>query len=371
MSSTQKEPSKTGNLDLGLVGAGLMQWGTTSIDNKVVNPKGNLSDTGVRDVWTACRDRGITFFDTAEGYGGGTSEVRIREVKSWYEKTHLEGKSDNVVVATKFLPTLWRWTKWNFYRSLYGSLERLGVSCIDLYFIHTPVHPLPIEYFIQWACDAVDDGLIKHIGISNCNADLTRRAEAVAVKNGKHIEANQIMLNLLVWNSEKHQETVRVCQELKIQIIAYSPIGQGLLTDGLTEEKFAGIRAVKMTGVKYDALYSLRQELLRISREQDCTMAQVAMNWVRGHGAIPLVGCRTVKQAVDAAGCMDWRLAKEEVKLLDELSLGLSLFERPFYRRCLFVVFLSMLQIAYKTELAYNGILDFFRGGSSSKEHKD
>ena len=97
-------------------------------------------------------------------YGGGTSETRIAHVRKWYEGTHLDGKQDNdIVIATKYLPTLWRWTKGAFYKSLRGSLDRLGVDCIDLYFIHTPIHPLPLEYFIQWACDAAADGLIKQL----------------------------------------------------------------------------------------------------------------------------------------------------------------------------------------------------------------
>lgn len=295
------------------------------------------------------------------GYGGGTSEMRVRSVKTWHEDTELDGKSDErVVIATKFLPTLWRWTKGAFYKSLRGSLERLGVDCIDLYFIHTPIHPLPIEYFIQWACDALDDGLIRHIGISNCNADLTLRADSIAKKNGKRIECNQIMLNMLVWNSAKHQETVRTCHELGIQIVAYSPIGQGLLTDGLTETKFSGIRAVKMTGVKYPEIQPLRAQIEEISQKRNCTMAQVAINWVRGHGAVPLVGCRSVKQVEDAADSVDWDLEKEEIDSLDKLSLGLSLFERPLYRRSLFVLFISLLQLAYYTEQRYKRLKKMF-----------
>jgi pyridoxine 4-dehydrogenase len=275
-------------------------------------------------------------------------------VKRWYEDTKLGGEAESeVVVATKFLPTLWRWTKGSFYKSLRGSMDRLGVDCIDIYFIHTPIHPLPIECFIQWACDAVDDGLIKHIGISNCNADLTRRAAQVATKNQKKIACNQIMLNLLVWNSAKHQETVKTCHDLDIQIVAYSPIGQGLLTDSLTEKKFSGIRAVKMTGVKYPDILPLRERLEAISKEHGCTMAQVAINWVRGHGAVPLVGCRSVNQVEDAAGSMMWDLTVEEINSLDEVSLGLSLFDRPLYRRSLFVVFISLLQLAYYSEQAY------------------
>jgi aryl-alcohol dehydrogenase-like predicted oxidoreductase len=333
-------------------GAGLMQWGTTHIDNGFVNPKGNLTEDEVRDIWKTCRQNDVVFFDTAEGYGGGTSEIRIRQVRRWYQDFCLNGKPDSeqVVVATKYLPTLWRWTKWSFYSAVRGSMQRLGVDKIDLYFIHTPIHPLPIECFVQWACDARKDGLIQEIGISNCNAQLVRRAEAVARRNGQHIACNQIMLNLLVWQSEQHQETVRTCQELNIQIAAYSPIGQGLLTDHLTHEKFHSIRAVKMTGVQYDDLTPLRTRMQTLCQKYDCTMAQVAINWVRGHKATPLIGCRNVQQVQDAAESQKFQLSQEEMASLDELSLGLSLFNRPLYRRSLFVVFISILQLAYNTE---------------------
>jgi pyridoxine 4-dehydrogenase len=293
--------------------------------------------------------------------------MRVRDVTRWYQETVLQGVPDGseVIIATKYLPTLWRWTKGAFYKSLHGSLDRLGVKKIDLYFIHTPIHPLPIECFIQWACDAVDDGLIQHIGISNCNADLCRRAHAVAEGNGKSIACNQIMLNLLVWQSAKHQETVQTCHELGIAIVAYSPIGQGLLTDHLTPEKFETIRAVKMTGVKYVDLYSLRQELEALSHKYNATMAQVSMNWVRSKNAVPLVGCRTVAQVNDAHHSMSFALSKDDLQRLDDLSLGLSLFERPLWRRCFFVVFISILQVAYYTEQRYVKLKKLWLGTSN------
>jgi aryl-alcohol dehydrogenase-like predicted oxidoreductase len=353
--SSPMEKSRTLSTSLNLgsnFGAGLMQWGTTHIDNVFVNPKGNLTEDEVQDIWKTCRQNDVVFFDTAEGYGGGTSEIRIRQVRQWYQETCLNGKPDSekVIVATKYLPTLWRWTKWSFYGAVRGSMQRLGVDKIDLYFIHTPIHPLPIECFVQWACDARKDGLIREIGISNCNAQLVRRAEAVARRNGQHIACNQIMLNMLVWQSAQHQETVRTCHELDIQIAAYSPIGQGLLTDHLTEEKFHTIRAVKMTGVQYDDLTPLRARMKMLCEKYQCTMAQIAINWVRGHNAIPLIGCRNVQQVQDAAASQKFQLSHDEMASLDELSLGLSLFNRPLYRRSLFVVFISILQLAYNTE---------------------
>ena len=217
----------------------------------------------------------------------------------------------------------------------------------------------------------MDDGLIKHLGISNFNAELTRRADTVAKKNGKNIECNQIMLNLLVWNSEKHRETVQACRELGIQIVAYSPIGQGLLTDGLTREKFTTIRAVKMTGVKYDDLAPLRQEIQRLSEKHGRTMTQVAINWVRGHGAIPLIGVRSVKQLEDAEGSLEWVLPIGEISKLDDLSLGLSLFERSLYRRFMFVIFISLLQLAYYAEQRYTRLKRYFELFGQKQEHRE
>lgn len=305
-----------------------------------------------------------------KGYGGGTSEIRVKEVKRWYQETKLNGETDGseVIIATKYLPTLWRWTKGAFYKSLCGSIDRLGVKKIDLYFIHTPIHPLPIETFIQWACDAVEDGLISHIGISNCNADLCKRAHAVAQRNGKTIACNQIMLNLLVWQSAKHRETVATCHELGIQIAAYSPIGQGLLTDDLTPEKFETIRAVKMTGVKYLEIQKLRQKIESLSIKYNATMAQIAMSWVRAKHAVPLVGCRTVAQANEAHQSMIFTLQEDEVRSLDALSLGLSLFERPLWRRCFFVVFISILQMAYYTEQRYVKLRTLWMSSSRNKK---
>ena len=168
------------------------------------------------------------------------------------------------------------------------------------------------------------------------------------------------MLNLLVWQSTKHRDTVKTCEELGIQVVAYSPIGQGLLTDNLTVEKFSTIRAVKMTGVHYSELYPLREEIERISKKYRVTMAQVSMNWVRGHGAVPLVGCRSIQQVNDAKRGLSWYLTKEEVEGLDKLSLGLSLFERPLWRRCAFVIFISLLQLAYYTELRYKRLKELW-----------
>jgi aryl-alcohol dehydrogenase-like predicted oxidoreductase len=326
------------------LGIGTMQWGTTWLDNKL-NKGGNLPDCVIDDIVDTVLQSGVQFFDTAEGYGGGSSEVRVRD--QVLPKAHV----NNVVVATKFLPTLWRWTQGSFLHAVRESNARLGVDICDLYFIHTPVHPLPLEFWIRAACVAVDLKLIKAIGISNCKASQVERAHAEACKHGKRIVANQILFNLLDYNSEELRITDDTCRKLGIRIVAYSPIGQGLLTENLTEEKFKGIRLGTMMGIKWNdsnKLFALRNKISEIAMDEGKTMAQVCLNWTICHNAIPLVGTRSKAQASNSVGCLGWRLTESQVADLDRHALARSTLGKPRWRRLIFVVAISMLVLTYR-----------------------
>ncbi len=92
-----------------------------------------------------------------------------------------------------------------------------------------------------------------------------------------------------------------------IRIIAYSPIGQGLLTEGLTEDKFNGIRLGRMLGLSWGSpgpLWALRECIADTAKAHGRTMAQVCLNWTICHGAIPLVGTRSLRQAEDSLGAL-------------------------------------------------------------------
>eukprot|EP00899_Mesostigma_viride_P022553 jgi/Mesvir1/3482/Mv11973-RA.1 len=332
------------------LGIGTMQWGVTWIDGRV-NRGGVVSDTDVDQAVEEALSHGITFFDSAEGYGGGTSEERIRAA---LERRRLSGKKDKVsaVVATKFLPTIWRYSRESFLRALRGCLDRLGAKKIDVFFIHSPVHPLPLERWVEAACDAADMGLIDAIGLSNCGADQVRRAVRVASARGQRISSNQIMLNLLCYNSRKLRETEAACREAGVTIVAFCPVGQGLLTDTLTRERFddGSIRAIRITGMTWDELQPLRARLRQVADAHGKTMAQVALNWTIAHGHIPLVGCKNKAHVAEAAGCLGWEMTPEELKSLDALAMDRSTLEKPRWRRGFFLVLISTLILAYRLE---------------------
>jgi len=152
---------------------GTLQWGTTSVDERIINSKGVISETEARQIVHAFSEGGVTLWDTAEGYGGGTSEKRLGRVLS----------SPPAIYMTKFLPVPWRFSHACFERAVRGSCERLQVSTIPIYLLHSPVHWRPIEFWVESAAICKQKGLIHTMGLSNCNADQVRRA----VQAGKQV----------------------------------------------------------------------------------------------------------------------------------------------------------------------------------------
>ena len=303
-----------------------------------------LKDTDVTEVLKTAKQGGVTLLDSAEGYGGGTSEARLGNLAS----------SDDFVLVTKFLPAPWRWTEAQFNASLAASAARMGVKTIPLYFLHTPVHPLPLEYWVRLLVKAKLDGRIAAIGLSNCDAEQVQRAITAAAPT--RIDCIQIHFSLVCGASQALQKVVQLCKDNDIAILGFSPIAQGLLVDGLTDDKFASSRIAKVTRVKRDNLEPLRLTISEIAKGHQVTMAQVAINWSLCKGIIPLIGVRTVKQALDAIAATKWHLTDEEVKRLDSHALALHTFEKPRVVRSFAVIVIAVLMVAYKAEKLLVGL---------------
>mmetsp|Transcript_20034 Transcript_20034/g.49696 ORF Transcript_20034/g.49696 Transcript_20034/m.49696 type:complete len:157 (+) Transcript_20034:693-1163(+) len=147
------------------------------------------------------------------------------------------------------------------------------------------------------------------------------------------------------------------CDKLGVKVIAFSPIGQGLLTEGLSDEKWASNKAAKIMRLKREELTRLRAVVLELAQKYKKSMAQVALNWCIQHDVIPLVGCRTPQQARDSVGCLGWSLSIEDVKKLDEVALDKSTLDSPFWRRMFFVSLFAIVMVTCR-------FLDFLGFGS-------
>eukprot|EP00754_Rhynchopus_humris_P042180 Rhum_TRINITY_DN25795_c0_g1::Rhum_TRINITY_DN25795_c0_g1_i1::g.182779::m.182779/K05275/E1.1.1.65; pyridoxine 4-dehydrogenase len=344
------------------LGIGTMMWGTTGLDRRINGRL--LSQESMAEIVEVALRNGVRFFDTAEGYGGGSCEETLDNIFHSLLPAQVLRDAPDALVATKFLPTLWRWSEASFVSAVEASNRRLGVSCCPLFFLHSPIHPRALEVWIRGACTAYRQGKIGALGLSNCNAEQVLRAEEEVRRSGcgLRIVANQILFNLCVYKSPKLQDTVRVCRELGIAVIGYSPIGQGLLSSTpLTEERLKSIRFAKMARLSVDDLAPLRAVLGEVAERRGKTLSQISVAWVAAKGCIPLVGTRTVAQLRDTLGAFvdgevgsdgsaapRFELTSDEVEALDKVALGNHTFEKPPWRRSLFVVFISCLMVAYK-----------------------
>lgn len=157
---------------------GTLQWGTTPVDQFIINPKGVISESEAQAIVAHLTKAGVTLWDTAEGYGGGTSEKRLGRLI----------QRDSMVVMTKFLPVPWRYSHACFERAVRASCHRLHVTTILIYLLHSPVHWRPIEYWVESAAMCKAKRLIHAMGLSNCNADQVRRA----VNAGKQVRSKAL-----------------------------------------------------------------------------------------------------------------------------------------------------------------------------------
>lgn len=152
---------------------GSLQWGTTPVDDHKFNSKGVLSETEARHIVDGFTEGGVTLWDAAEGYGGGTAEKQLGRLLS----------SPPAICMIKFLPVPWRYSHACFERAVRGSCTRLQVTCIPIYLLHSPVHWSAIEHWVESAAIYKKKGLIQTMGLINCNADQVCRA----VQAGKEV----------------------------------------------------------------------------------------------------------------------------------------------------------------------------------------
>jgi aryl-alcohol dehydrogenase-like predicted oxidoreductase len=169
--------------------------------------------------------------------------------------------------------------------------------------------------------EAVQAGLVQAVGVSNCNEDQMRRANAELEKRGIPLASNQVSYSLLDRKIERNG-LLKACQELNVSLIAYSPLAQGVLTGKYSPERLLP----GMRGRRYPrSLLERVQPLLRHMREigqgyGGKTPSQVALNWAICKGTLPIPGAKNARQAQENSGALGWRLSETEVAELDHLS---------------------------------------------------
>lgn len=315
MTLSPVETVQLGKTDLRVtpLGVGTWQWG----DSLFWGYGKSYAAGEIQAAFDASLAAGITFFDTAEVYGQGKSERFLGQF--------INGNGDRPVIATKFMPLPWRMGRGQLLDALRKSLERLGLSQVDLYQIHWPFPPRPVEFWAGALADAVAAGLTRAVGVSNYSADQMRRAHEVLAQRGVPLASNQVEYSLLHRAPERNG-LVDACRELGVTLIAYSPLRKGLLTGKYTPaHPPPGFRSRIARGEQLAEIQPLIALLRAIGAAHGGkTSGQVALNWTICKGAIPIPGAKNARQAQDNAGALGWRLTGDEVAALDAASARLS-----------------------------------------------
>lgn len=289
-------------------GLGAWQWG----DRLIWQFGQKYGDEDCRAAFEVSLEAGIRFVDTAEVYGNGRSERMLGQF--------LKETEQPVLVATKYFPFPWRFTKKAVIRALKGSLERIGVEAVDLYQIHQPYSLLPLDSLMEALAEAVKEGLTRTVGVSNYNQTQMMRAYSALSRKEVPLASNQVMYSLLNRGVEKDGLLAR-CNELGVRLIAYSPIEKGLLTGKYSPENPPpGLR-----GRRYGDLLPKIGPLLKLMTEigqehGGKSKAQIALNWCICKGTLPIPGAKNAEQAEENAGALGWKLTEEEVTKLDDAS---------------------------------------------------
>jgi len=264
---------------------------------------------------------GITFFDTADIYGPHTNEELLGRA--------LKGRRGEATIATKFGivrdpgNTGFRGIngKASYVKqSCEGSLLRLGVDCIDLYYQHRVDPDTPIEETVGAMADLVRAGMVRYLGLSEAGVETIRRAHAVYP-----ITALQSEYSL--WTREPEEEILGVCRELGIGFVPYSPLGRGFLTaqirrpEDLAEGDYRRT-APRFQGDNFQANFDVVSRVEEIAREKRCTAAQLALAWVlaQGEHIVPIPGTKRRKYLQENVRALEVTLTTDDLARIDEVS---------------------------------------------------
>lgn len=203
-----------------------------------------------------------------------------------------------------------------------ASLKRLDRDSIDLYQIHFP-NAFSNENYWEGLADCVDRGLVKAVGVSNYGVDATRAVYRALALRGIKLASNQIQYSL-IYRFPEENGLKALCDDLDVDVLAYSPLGLGLLTNKFTRQNGrlpAGPRqAIAKTYLADERFVELQRVLDEVAGKYDAAPAAVALNWCRAKGTIPIAGARNLRQAKQNLQALDWNLSQAEVTALDSAA---------------------------------------------------
>jgi aryl-alcohol dehydrogenase-like predicted oxidoreductase len=301
-----------GNLEVSRIGLGAMGMSTAYVDTSV-------GETESIETILRALELGVTLIDTAEVYGPYANEELVARA--------LKGRRDEVVLATKFGmishvgdgPGHIDSSPANIAIAVEGSLRRLGTDHIDLYYQHRVDPKTPIEETVGALAELVTQGKIRHIGLSEAGPDTIRRAHATHPVTALQSEYS-------LWTRDLEASVLPVLRELGIGLVAYSPLGRGMLTGAIrsvSQLDAADFRRSnpRFADENFDANLQSLKEVEAVAEEAGATPAQVALAWLlaKGDDIAPIPGTKRASRLQENVGADAVELTAAQLARLDQL----------------------------------------------------
>lgn len=325
---TQVPLRKLGNSDLQISALGLGCWQFSKEEGLVGKFWPTLSQEEVDEIVSISLSGGINWFDTAEVYGKGKSEMALAE-----SLHNLNVSEEEARIATKWWPAFR--TAGSITKTIDKRLEALKGRSIDLYQVHQPFSFSSVKSEMEAMSELLRAGKVRHVGVSNFDEKKMREADAVLKKNGYFLASNQVKYNLLDRRIEANG-VLEAAKELGVTIIAYSPLEQGILSGKFHKNP----ELIKnMTGPrKYSKPFKTEQlektkpliDLLDdLAQKYEVSPTQIALNWLihfHGETVVAIPGATKVRHAQENIGALQFRLTDEDMDAIDKISREVARF---------------------------------------------
>src|SRR6478672_9632084 len=275
---------------------------------------------GGEGLTVSALDLGIDFLDTADIYGPFTNERLVGRA--------IRGRRDQVVLATKFGNVRGEDGSWlgvngrpeYVRKSCDGSLQRLGVDHIDLYYQHRVDRTVPIEETVGTMADLIREGKVRYIGLSEAGPMTIRRASQ------EHpIAALQTEYSL--WSRDPEDDVLPLCRELGIGFVAYSPLGRGFLTgrfrtfEDLPADDYRR-NSPRFQGENFQRNLDLVERVEEIAGRKKCSPAQLALAWLlaQGEDIVPIPGTKQRRYLEQNVAALEVELAPADLEEIDDVA---------------------------------------------------
>ncbi|MGH7941447.1 MAG: aldo/keto reductase [Limisphaerales bacterium] len=266
-------------------------------------------------------DLGITFLDTADMYGPHTNEQLVGRA--------IRGRRDKVIIATKFgivrdpgNPSARGVSgKPDYVRaSCEGSLRRLNVETIDLYYQHRVDPDTPIEETVGAMAQLVKEGKVRYLGLSEAGPETIRRAHKIHPVSALQSEYS-------LWTRDSEDEILTLCSDLRIGFVAYSPLGRGFLTGrfqkpgDLPEDDYRR-QSPRFQGENFTRNLELLNHIRELASKKNCAPSQLALAWVlaRGRHIVPIPGTKRRTYLEENVGATNVQLTPGDLARIDQIA---------------------------------------------------